>query len=318
MLHTHRFRAMNCEMAVWLDSDAPAATAAVRSVETWMHTVEQALSRFRPDSDLSRLNAVAGQPHAAGDLLWQVTQAALAAAEATGGVFDPTIGQALQAAGYDRSFEILAAEPDRRRGAPASARPTAAAWQRIALNPRTRSITLPPGVSLDLGGIAKGWAADRALARLAPFGPALIDAGGDLAAGAPPPGETAWAVGIADPLAPDGDVALIGLANAGLATSGTDHRRWRLNGCQQHHLIDPARGLPAATDILNASVLAGSATDADVMALVLTVSGVTGVEAWLRRRPDLAVLLVLNDGRLYHTQGITPHVRAFFPTYEPA
>lgn len=308
---SHRFRAMNCDMAAWVYSDDPAALAALSAVEAWMQQVEAELSRFQPQSDLSRLNAAAGAAHHAGDMLWQVTKLALETAEATEGHFDPTLGRALSAAGYDRSFDALA--PDD-AGSPAQP-PILGAWRRVELDAGAQTITLSPGVALDLGGIAKGWAADAALRLLAPFGPALMDAGGDLAVGAPPPAAAGWALGILDPLRRDADVALVELADCGLATSGVDYRRWRQHGRDQHHILDAATGQPAATDLLTASVIAPTAVEADIHALVLVAAGLNAAHAWLADHPHLSALLVHRDGSPYQTPTFADHVITYFPIY---
>ncbi len=305
---------MNCQMAAWVISEDPAAQAALLAVETWMHTVEHALSRFRPDSELSKLNAAAGHPYPAGDVLWQVTQRALAAAKATDGLFDPTIGQDLVRAGYNRSFEQLSQGPHEAE-APESAQNRASSWRDIQLDLERKTITLPPGVRLDLGGIAKGWAAERALAMLRPFGPAMVDAGGDLAIGDPPPNQKGWPVAIADPLSPEDDLVALSLANCGLATSGTDHRRWRHRGRMQHHIVDPHQHQPAHTDILTATVIAPTATEADVLALAMVVMGLAKADAWLQRHENIPTLLVLNDGRTYQNPTFTHYVQAYFPIY---
>ncbi len=308
---------MNCQMTAWVcTDDAIQARAALRAVERWMHRVEGALSRFRPESDLSRLNAAAGQPYRAGELLWQVTQQALAWAEATDGGFDPTIGRALVAAGYNRSFETLADDRD-----PAPSTNTSfdghqsATWRDIRLEPETHTIDLPPGVQLDLGGIAKGWAADRALAILRPLGPAMVDAGGDLAIGDPPPGEAGWPLAVADPLSPEKDLVFLTLADVGLATSGTDHRRWLHRGRQQHHLIDPQSGRPAQTNILTATVIDASATEADVLALTLIVMDLPAATSWLTSYPQTPAFLVLNDGQSFQTPAFAQKAAAYFPAY---
>jgi len=323
---------MNCQMAAWVYSDDPEAQDALKRVEAWMEEVEQALSRFRPESDLSRLNAAAGRPYRAGDILWQVTLRALEAAEFSGGAFDPAIGQALINAGYDRSFEQIASERfAENHGAPAPVQegrepPTSfhasgfslshlSLSAQIRLDPASRTITLAPGARLDLGGIAKGWAADRALDMLRPFGPAMIDAGGDLAIGDAPPAATGWPIGVTDPLAPESDLLLLRLAHVGVATSGTDHRRWWIRGRQQHHLIAPHTGAPAQTDILSATAIAANATQADVIALILVVLGLEAAQHWLQQHPHIPALLVLNDGRSYQTQSLVPYVETPFPIY---
>lgn len=313
---------MNCQMGAWVYTDDPAAQAALQAVAAWMEQVEQALSRFRPGNDLSRLNAAAGRPYQAGDILWEVTGRAVEAAAESDGVFDPTIGQALLDAGYDRSFEQLDRVVTQEAMVAPDSRPIAANhsqeipdYRSIRLDRAGRTITLPPGTRLDLGGIAKGWAAERALEILRPFGPAMIDAGGDLAIGDPPPGETGWPIAVADPLSPDQDLVLLSLANTGVATSGADHRRWRHHGRQHHHLIDPFSRRSAQTDILNATVLAPTATQADIIALMLMILGLEAGQQWLQRHSSIPALLVLNDGRTYQTPTFAFYVQTYFPLY---
>jgi len=144
---------MNCQISAWVLTEDSGARQALLEVQRWMQRVERELSRFRPDSDLSRLNAAAGKPYRAGELLWQVTTAALDAARATDGLFDPTVGRALIQAGYDRSFERIAGR-DLKDAPLAPPRLPAAAWRDIHLDPNRRTITLPEGVQLDLGGVA--------------------------------------------------------------------------------------------------------------------------------------------------------------------
>lgn len=307
---------MNCQMTAWVYSDDPQAIPALTAVEVWMAQVEAELSRFRPQSDLSRLNAANGSAYHAGDMLWQVTKLALAAAEQSEGLFDPLIGQALIAAGYDQSFEHLAD-----RSGPGTSPLTSQRqqpWTAIRLDEQARTITLPEGHRLDLGGIAKGWAADYALALLADFGPALIDAGGDLAIGEPPPAESGWPVAIADPFVPSQDLALLSLSRCALATSGTDFRRWQVGGESRHHLIDPITQISANTDVLQASVLAPTAATADVQALLLTLAGRAGAERWLHHHPHTPALLCLNNGRTYQSPSIHSYVHTYRPLYEAA
>ncbi len=321
MMWTHTFHAMGCQMAAWVISDDPRAQAALIQVEQWMHRVEQALSRFRPDSDLSRLNAAAGRPYRAGPILWEVTQKALAMAQATQGLFDPTIGQALIQAGYDRTFTELAHSSHDDAQTFQALEPSGAssgAWQGVQLDPQEHTILLPPHTRLDLGGIAKGWAADQALALLRPWGPALVDAGGDLAIGDPPPDQDGWPLAVMDPLDPESDLVFLHLANQGLATSGTDHRRWRSRGRWHHHLIHPQQGRPAETDILTATVIAETAMEADVWASDLVIMGSAQADQWLHQHPHLSALLVQYDGNTLHTPAFSRQAVAYFPRYHPS
>jgi len=216
---------MNCSMAAWVYSDESAAGVALHQVEAWMRRVEAELSRFQPQSDLSHLNAVAGAAYRAGDILWQVTDLALATAKATGGRFDPTLGQALCAAGYDRSFDLLA--PDEAAAAPSPHRPDA--WQDILLDAATHTITLPPDVALDLGGIAKGAFVDSVEDLFADFPGAIVDAGGDLRVWGQPGNEVIWRIGVQHPGVLDADIAELQLwagRPLAVATSSTRSRTW--------------------------------------------------------------------------------------------
>ena len=292
-LHEHRFRAMNTDVAAWLWSDDPGAAGHLAEVETFFGTVEAELSRFRPTSGLSRLNAHAGSgPQRVSRLLLTVLQEALAASEATGGLFDPTVLAALTAAGYDRSFEQVTDRP----AAPALAASAAnvQAWRQIRVDPTAGTVTRPAGLGIDLGGIAKGWTVDRAAERLAAYGPALVDAGGDIRASAPP-GDQPWPIGVQDPFNPAADVVLLALAEGAVATSSVGGRRWRRGGQTMHHLIDPATGLPGRSDVHTATVLAPTAQQAEVAAKVALL---LGRRAGTKRlaAAGLAGLLIGHDG----------------------
>ncbi len=177
------------------------AEAAADACMAWFDEVNQRLSRFRPESELSRMNAAAGEWFAASETLYECVALAVASARASDGLFDPTMLRRLRDLGYDRDFDAIA-----RREVSAEMRPIVqpsaarAAWRDIALDPERRRVRLPADAQVDLGGIAKGWSADVALARYcAAFPGALINVGGDLRAqGGPQPGRL-WSVDIRDP-----------------------------------------------------------------------------------------------------------------------
>jgi FAD:protein FMN transferase len=243
------FQAMGTQVELLLDVEPGGESdAALARAEQEFERLEQLLSRFRPDSELSALNRLGAIE--AGDDLVAVTALALEARERTGGLFDPTVHDALVAAGYDRTFDDVSAE-----GPPVSAR-ACGGGVRIA----GRTIELEPDFHLDLGGIAKGYAVDRAAALLDGVGPCLVNAGGDLVAR-----DRSWPVGVETA---DGQITLA-LEDGAIATSGTDRRRWRRGRAEAHHLIDPALGLPAASDYLRVTVVAPTATEAEVLAKVI-------------------------------------------------
>jgi thiamine biosynthesis lipoprotein len=162
-----------------------------------------------------------------------------------------------------------------------------------------RSVALPAAVRLDLGGIAKGWAADQAVRRLAAHGPALVDAGGDIAVSGPRAGGLRWPVAVASPFAPERHLAVLWLAGGGVATSGKDLRRWRRDGEWRHHIIDPRTGRPAVTDVLTATVIANSARAAEAAAKTAFILGRRKGMAWIEARSALAAVLVTDDGEVH-------------------
>ena len=269
-----RFPAMGTSVQVAVDAERANLAGARHEFER----LEQIMSRFRPGSELSQLNRD-GEIDASPDLA-EVVTLALEARERTGGRFDPTVHDALIGAGYDRTFAELT--PDER--------PPLAARCGGAVEVHGRRIRLGDGVRLDLGGIGKGFAAERVAELLALDGPALVDAGGDIAVrGLPEAG--AWAVGVDETLT-------LGLERGGVATSGLD-RRWRRGGREQHHLIDPARGLPSRTDLVRVTAVGADAVDAEVLAKTLLLGG----EAEARAADVPAVLRTL-DGRTIRTGGL--------------
>jgi len=237
--------------------------------------LEQVMSRFRDESELSGLNRNGRIADASTDLV-RVVELALQARESTGGRFDPTVHDAVVAAGYDRTFDAVA--PDT-TGHPFGAPARCGGGVRV----RGHSIELEPGIRLDLGGIGKGYAADRVADLLAVVGSCLVNAGGDLAVRG-----GSWPVGVTD------DVTLE-LTRGGMATSGRDRRRWLRNGEEQHHLIDPATGRPAAGGPIRVTVVAGSAVAAEVAAKA----------AFLGLDVDLPHVVVTADGHTVLAGGLS-------------
>jgi thiamine biosynthesis lipoprotein len=284
-------------MLAGVDRDDAEAAALLAAVPGWFEAWEQQLSRFRTDSDLSRLNEAAGRPVVVPPALWEVLNVAHDAARQSQGLVQPTILAALEAAGYDRSFGQLAPAM---AGAPLPAHP--ADWHALKLDRRTHTVTLPSGVRLDLGGVAKGWAADQAAQRLAEAGPALVDAGGDISVSGPMADGSPWPIAIANPFASDESLGLVLLPGGAVATSGRDYRRWRCGGVEQHHIIDPRSGQPAQTDVLSATIIAPSGPTAEMAAKVALILGSRAGLAWLDARPTVAGLLVLEDRRILRSR----------------
>ena len=282
-----QFRAMGTTITLLLpESLLYTGTQVARQLfERW----EQTLSRFLPESELSQLNRQSGEPVRVGGLLFHVLRAALAAAQESEGLFDPTLLTQLQQMGYDRSFDELPAT------LPESKQPSepGGAWRDIRLSYMRKSVTLPPGIGVDVGGIAKGMAVDAALKQLRLLGirTALINAGGDLAVMGMPAGYENW------PLAVEGRATswVIPFAYGSLATSGVSRRHWQQGAQERHHLIDPRSGESARSGLWSVTVAASTCEQAEVAAKVAFLLGPEQGRDFLQRR-GLAGLLVGLDG----------------------
>ena len=285
-MSSHGFRAMGSEIQLLVPDRS--ARAAARAVEALFAEWEQALSRFRPLSELSLLNASAGAAVRVGPILLDAVEASLEAARATGGLFDPTLRHELVRIGYDRSFEEIG------RARPRASPPRGGgAWRRIAVDRSAGVVTLPVGGELDLGGIAKGMAVDASLDVLARLGvdAALVSAGGDLAVRGLPRGATAWSVLVGGD--PGGPVAP--LVRGALATSGVTRRRWRQGDAVHHHLVDPGTGEPAASGLREVTVAGGTCRIAEAGATAAFVAG-PRLGPGVLERLGLAGLLVTESG----------------------
>lgn len=333
-MHELSLRALGATIAAFIDGDPSAprtpsdarARRALARLQPWLERTEASLSRFRPDSELSRLNA-RGSTVVASTTLLAAVKRALAAARATDGLVTPLVLPALLAAGYGRSFAALAPPADDSAAAPAADGPAAADLPRppapvadfraVVLDEERAFIRLPPGAGLDLGGTVKGAWADAAARALASAGPALVDAGGDIAVSGPRADGTAWPVGIADPHRPDELLELLAVRAGGVATSGTDVRRWGRGPARAHHLIDPRTGAPATTDVLAATVVGPSAFAAEVAAKVVCLSGARAGLAFIDDQPGLAALVVRTDGGVQASRRLRSHIWLARPARPP-
>lgn len=284
--------------------------AAARMVaDEVLEEVDLACSRFRPDSELSRLNASGDQPVDVSPTFASLLAAALRAAELTDGAVDPTCGAALVALGYDRDFADL---PSSGAGQPESASGEiqsggtgpAPGWRSVHLDQAAGRAWLDNAAQLDLGATAKAWAADQSAGQIAArLGCAvLVSLGGDVAAaGDTPPGQ--WRVRVTDdhgapPSAPGQTVVI---ASGGLATSSTTVRAWTSGGRQVHHIVDPATGQPARSCWRTVSVTAGTCTDANTASTAAIIRDIAA-PAWLSGL-GLPARLVRHDGTIVTTPG---------------
>lgn len=287
------FRAMGSTVQVLLPSGQ--FQTGLRLVGELFAEWERCLSRFRPESEVSRLSRCPGRPTPVSPLLFSVASQALAAAIATDGLFDFTLELRLVELGYDRSFDELQSTAGPRGKTDATSFARSGGWREIQLDRFSRTITLPPGTGLDFGGIAKGMAVDAALSRLRREGivTALVNAGGDLAVmGSPLGSDGIWPVAVSG----RAENWIVPLRRGALATSGISRRRWYQGGMLRHHLLDPRSGLPVQNEIWSVTVAAERCEQAEVAAkAALLLGGAAGAEFLLSNR--IAGLLTMADGR---------------------
>jgi thiamine biosynthesis lipoprotein len=293
-----RFPALGTTAALVVRRDDDLAEA--RSIfETEIAAIDRACSRFRPDSELTRVNTAGGRATAVSGLFRQALDVAVRAARLTDGRVDPTVGAAMRRLGYDRDFRTLD-----RDGPPLRVSvERVAGWQTIEIDDDRATVRVPAGVELDFGATAKALCVDRAARAIesASAAGALVSLGGDMAvAGVGNPG---WPVLVTDDHAAsaDADGQRIRLGCGGLATSGTTVRRWMRGDLAMHHVVDPAIGLPALECWRTVSVTAASCVDANIASTAAIVMGECA-PAWLRDR-GLPGRLVAVDGSVTRVGG---------------
>jgi thiamine biosynthesis lipoprotein len=243
----------------------------LETIRTLFSAREAVFSRFRGDSELSRVNRSGGTVVEVTPTFARAVAAALAAAERTGGLVDPSLGAALDAAGYDRDFADL--RPTDRPPGPAEP----GSWRSVRI--AGQILFRPAGTKLDLNGVVKSMAVDDAVALL--LGEGYVSAGGDLATR----GEAVVRL-------PSGGA--VALRRGGVATSGSSRRSWLRGGELQHHLIDPRTGRPAHSCWTDVTVAAGSCLAADVAARAAFLLSEDGPR-WLDER-GLAGTFVAPEG----------------------
>jgi FAD:protein FMN transferase len=285
-------------VAVTVSARLERARAAVDGV---VDAFDHACSRFRADSELSRLNEAGGQAVPVGAVLLDAIRAALRAAQLTDGDVVPTVGEALVALGYDRDFAAVGAAAP--RPAPIRIAPVPA-WRTVHVDERAGTVRLGRGVRLDLGATAKALAADRAAAAASEAAGCgvLVSFGGDLAICGTAPTD-GWRIRVTDDHRADTTAPgqWIILREGGLATSSTGVRRWRTSSGEVHHLIDPATGTSAASHWRTVSVSAASCLDANIASTAAIIRGERALP-WLESL-GLPSRLVDADGRVRHIAG---------------
>ncbi|MGI8457645.1 MAG: FAD:protein FMN transferase [Propionibacteriaceae bacterium] len=284
-LARRRWRAIGTDCEVIAETEQVADAAAVIALNQ-LAELDLACSRFRDDSELSRLRH--GTAVAVGGVLNRTLGAALRAARETDGLVDPTIGQSINALGYDADFAAL---PSWRRRLPGTPKPAPGHW-RVSHDQAARHVLVPRGIELDLGATAKAWAVDRCATTLAEQLPGgfLVNFGGDLAVSGPVP-DGGWRISLDDA---DGtrvdEQSVITIAGGALATSSTVRRTWEAAAARHHHIVDPRTGASADPIWRTVTVAARTCELANTASTAAVVLG-TDAPTWLARRRLHARLL---------------------------
>lgn len=286
--------------AVVVVADRSAIGAALTVVEAEIAALDLACSRFRDDSELTRLNLSAGAEVPVSALFLEAIRVALGVARQTDGLVDPTVGGAMRVLGYDRDFAVL----DKSAGPLHVSVGRVPGWRLIEVDHGRRTVRIPAGVELDLGASAKALCADRAATAVASAtgSGVLISLGGDVATAGPAP-DGGWPVLVTDDHAasPDAPGQRVAIHSGGLATSGTTVRRWARGGRELHHVVDPATGWPADPVWRTVSVTARTCVEANAASTVSIILGRAAV-GWLAER-RLPARLVRADGAVTTVAG---------------
>jgi len=271
MAAERRFRALgsDCHLIVESTSAAEREALAERAVAR-VAELERRWSRFDPASDVSLVNAARPRPVAVAPETIELARRAVDAARETGGRFDATQLPALLAAGYDRTFALIAAAESARAAAadrmpatrPVAPRPLpspAPPGSALTVDPHAGTVAVAAGHGLDPGGIGKGLAADLVSAELMAAGAegVLVNLGGDLRVRGRGPDDGDWPLSVADPFDPERELLRLAVGDGAVATSSRLLRRWHdRHGRPAHHLLDPFTGAPTETDVVAVTVLA--------------------------------------------------------------
>ncbi|HTL40773.1 MAG TPA: FAD:protein FMN transferase [Pseudolysinimonas sp.] len=292
MIESRRVAAMGAHATVTIVGGGSGVMDAVlRELER----LEGLWSRFLPGSDLSRLNLADGAPVRVDPATVGLLHVMGQAIAETGGAFDPTLLPALVDAGYAVSM----VDPAHSTALPPTAHAGGAFGDTIIDG---FEVTLPAGLTVDAGGIGKGYAADRltSLARVRGASGAMVEIAGDLVVFGEAPQPGGWVIGIEDPREPARHRTTVRLAEGAVATSGTRKRRWMRDGAERHHLIDPRTGASARDDIDAVTVIAGSGARAEALAKYAFVHPIGDTLAWLPTR-NAAGFIVTADGAVHAT-----------------
>ena len=294
-MHYQEFRAMNTSVVLGAESEYP--FNAFQLAQEFIEQSEQRFSRFLHDSELNALNRNAGIWFQVSPEMMEVMTSAMECYRATDGLFNPAILPDLKAVGYTRSMdEIRSYGADKTTTLHSK---TVLAFESIQLDIAQNRILLPAGMQIDLGGIAKGWIAEKAARILAAHSSAcVVNAGGDMFLIGHPNGKS-WEVVLEDPLDQRHDLLMLLMEDGAVATSSTTKRIWTQGEQVRHHLIDPRSGEPAESCWLSVTVFAPHAVQAETFAKALLIAGPEGAQTLLDKNPQISFIAIDTNQQIW-------------------
>ena len=298
-METVSLRAMNTDILLAAEGQADQLAAGFEQAQQFIQAGERRFTRFSEESELSALNRSAGERFQASPDLISVLVLARRFFHLTRGLFDPSILPELKRVGYDRSMDVL------RTDGPAplfesllsSERPS---FSEMDLDESDQTVLLPPGMALDLGGIAKGWIAEQSAIILSRVSTnCVVDAGGDMFMVGLPAGLDYWPVELEDPLQPASVLTSLKVNPGAIATSTVTKRAWKQAGLNRHHIIDPRTGEPAVSDWISVTVTAPHASQAEVFAKALLIAGPQQAQEIVRNSGIPLTYLAVDQGKKF-------------------
>jgi thiamine biosynthesis lipoprotein len=296
VLHRHEYHSdhMGTLFTIVLYAgDSNQAQEAARAAFARITTLDEILSDYRADSELNLLREKpVGVPTRVSTDLFTVLERSRRMSRLSGGAFDATVGPYVRLWRFSRKRQVLPGTEE------LSLARQAVGWEKLALDPIERTVTMTvPGMRLDAGGIAKGFAADEALAVLRTRGipRALVAASGDLAIGDPPPGKRGWRVAATEiDSGTNFATRVFILKNAGVSTSGDTEQFVEIDGVRYSHILDPGTGL-GLTRRIQTTVIASCATESDALATTVCILGPRKGINLIERKPPSATLVITKD-----------------------
>ncbi len=296
-MQSHQFRAMNT--VILLEAEDPEAAQAFDTAQSFIEISEQRFTRFKETSELSALNRSAGNWFSASSEMMELMTTAMHCHKATGGLFDPSVLPYLEAAGYTQSMDQLWLLGPNQQSEHYPHKGTSP-FTAVEIDKTKNRIRLPKDMKIDLGGIAKGWIAEKAAKLMAVHSPVCAaNAGGDMFLIGHPRGQQNWEIILEDPRNPTQDLMILLIEKGAVATSSVTKRVWHQGEVKRHHLIDPRSGQPAEAMWLSVTVFAPNAALAETFAKSILIAGPIEAEKLLANNPNISFLAMDTQGQIW-------------------